>query len=600
MEKRLARAEVPIERTWNLTDIFVDRESWEAELGACEKDLWTVTQYKGRLGEGAKVLAACLNAMEELYRRFMKVASYAHFNLSTDGTDPAYQEQGGRVASAQAHLEAEVTFVRTEILALSEETVERYIQEEPELSSLKRYLELILRDKPHMLAPETEVALASLSEVLTAPYLTYQRAKSSDMKFDPIEDGQGKKHEMSFAMYEVAYEKSPDAVLRRNAFASFTKGLQGFKNTFGATWGTEVKKHVVMARLRKFPSATHMLLQPQDVSLEVYHNLHDVILAEIAPHMRRYVSLRKKVLGLEKILYCDIEAPLDPGFKPSISFDDAGKLVIDGLSVMGPEYTDIIRTAFTNRWIDWADNVGKSTGAFCGGPYGVHPYVLTTWGNEMRGTFTLAHELGHAGHAVMTERNQRLLNSDPSMFFVEAPSTINELLLADHILATTTEVRMRRYILMGLLATYYHNFVRHLLEAELQRRTYRLAEAGRPITANVLSSVQGDILEDFWGDVLEIDEGARLTWMRQPHYYMGLYPYSYSAGLTCGTAVAQDIREQGKPAVDRWLEVLKSGGTKGPLDLMKMAGVDLSKPDPIRKAVAYVGSIVDEVEETFA
>lgn len=599
MEKRFTRSEVPINQTWDLTHIFVDNGSWELELKAVVGDLTTVTQYQGRLGEGPKVLAACLNAMEELTRRFMKVLVYADFQLATDGTNPACQEQAGRVASAQAVLEAGMTFIRTEVLALPDGTVERYIQEDPELGSLKRYLELILKEKPHMLAPETEVTLASLSEVLDAPYMTYQRSKSSDMKFDPIVDGKGDKQEMSFPMYEVAYEKSPDVVLRRNAFASFTKGLQGFKNTYGATWGTEVKKHVVTAKLRKYPSATHMLLKPQDISLEVYHNLHDVIQAELAPHMRRYVNLRKKVLGLDKILYCDIEAPLDPTFKPAITFEEASKLVIDGLSVMGPEYSDIIRTAFKDRWIDWADNVGKSTGAFCGGPYGIHPYVLTTWGNELRGAFTLAHELGHAGHDVMSTRNQRLLNCETvSMFFVEAPSTINELLLADHILSTTSDVRMRRYILMGLLATYYHNFVRHILEAELQRRTYVLAEGGQPLTANVLSKVQGDILKDFWGDVLEIDDGARLTWMRQPHYYMGLYPYSYSAGLTCGTAVAQDIREQGKPAADRWLEVLKAGGTKGPLELMKMAGVDLSKPDPIRKAVAYVGSLVDEVERT--
>ncbi len=599
MDKRYTRKEVPVEQTWNLAHIFPTEQAWEAELEACQRDISTVTQYKGHLGEGAKVLLACLNAVEDLYKRFWKVSSYASYHLSTDGTDPVYQEQAGRVGSAGAALDAGMTFVRTELLSLPDGTVERYLSQEPGLKSLSRFLDLILRTKPHMLSPETEVAVASLSEILNAPYMTYQRSKSSDMRFEPVRDSQGKEREMSFAMYEVAYEKSPDATLRRNAFASFTKGLQGYKNTFGATWGTEVKKHVVMAKLRNFPSATHMLLHPQEVPLDVYSNLHDVILSELAPHMRRYVSLRKKVLGLDKILYCDIEAPLDPSFKPEISYQDASKLVIDGLSVLGPEYAEIIRTAFRDRWIDWADNVGKSTGAFCGGPYGVHPYILTTWGNELRGAFTLAHELGHAGHGVMTERNQRLLNSDTSMFFVEAPSTINELLLADHILSTTKDVRMRRLILMGLLATYYHNMVRHIIEAELQRRIFKLAEAGQPITANTLSKVQGEILEQFWGGVVEVDDGARLTWMRQPHFYMGLYPYTYSAGLTCGTAVAQDIREQGKPAADRWLEVLKAGGTKGPLDLMKMAGVDLSRPDPIRKAIAYVGSIVDEVEKTF-
>jgi oligoendopeptidase F len=305
------------------------------------------------------------------------------------------------------------------------------------------------------------------------------------------------------------------------------------------------------------------------------------------------------MLGLDKILYCDIEAPLDPGYSPETTFEGAAGLVTEALSVLGPEYAEVIRAAFKSRWIDWADNAGKSSGAFCSSVPGVHPYVLTTWGGNLRGAFTLAHELGHAGHGVLSERNQRLLNLETSMFFVEAPSTINELLLADHILSTTKDARMRRWVLMGLLATYYHNFVRHMLEAELQRRIYSLADAGQPITAAVLSKTQGEILEGFWGGVVEIDYGARLTWMRQPHYYMGLYPYTYSAGLTCGTAVAQDIREQGKPAVERWLAVLKAGGTRKPLDLMKMADVDLSKPDPIRKAVAYVGSIVDEVERTF-
>ncbi len=599
MQKRLTRKEVPVEQTWNLADIFPTVEAWERELKACEKELSTVTRYKGRLGEGAGVLLACLNAMEALYKRFWMVGSYAHYCLAVDGTDPVYQEQAGRAESLGAVLDAGLTFVRTEILSLPEGTIEAYIDQEPELKSLQRYLSLIGKDKPHIMSPDAEIAVASLSEVLNAPYMTYERSKSSDIKFKPIEDGQGRKLEMSFAMYEVAYENSPDVVLRRNAFASFAEGLESFKNTYGATWGAEVKKHVVMAKLRKFPSATHMLLHSQEVPLEVYHNLHDVIQAEIAPHMRRYVNLRKKVLGLDKILYCDIEAPLDPSFKPEISYKDASKLIVDGLSVMGSEYTDIIRTAFKDRWIDWSDNVGKSTGAFCGGPYGVHPYVLTTWANDLLDAFTLAHELGHAGHAVMSERNQRFINADTSMFFVEAPSTTNELLLAEHILSTTSDVRMRRWVLMGLLATYYHNFVRHMLEAELQRRTYRFAEEGQPITASVLSKVQGEVLEDFWGGVVEIDEGARLTWMRQPHFYMGLYPYSYSAGLTCGTAVAQDIREQGKPAADRWLDVLKAGGSKGPLDLMKMAGVDLSAQAPIRRAVAYVGSLVDEVERTF-
>lgn len=335
------------------------------------------------------------------------------------------------------------------------------------------------------------------------------------------------------------------------------------------------------------------------MTLEVYNNLHDIILKELAPHMRRYVELRKKVLGLDKILYCDIEAPLDPQFSPPTTFAEASDIILKGLSVLGKEYTDIIAQGLNSRWIDWADNVGKSTGAFCSSVYGVHPYVLITWTSNMRDALVLSHELGHAGHGVLSQRYQRLVNTRPSMFFVEAPSTINELLVGQDILARSTDTRMRRWVIMQFLATYYHNYVRHLIEGELQRRIYAMAEQGRPITEQVLSKVQGDILAEFWGDVVEIDDGARLTWMRQPHYYMGLYPYSYSAGLTIGTAVSRAIGEEGQPAVDRWLKVLKAGGTAGPIELAKMAGVDMSKPEPIQKAVAYVGSLIDEVVRSF-
>lgn len=599
MPKRLTRSEVPENQTWNLEDLFRTKADWKAEMESIEADLSGVVKYKGRLGEGAGVLLECAEALEALTGRAYRAFNYAGLALATDGTNPEYQEAMGLVGALAAKLEAETAFVRSEVLALPDGTVERYLEEEPALGEFRRMLEKMLAEKPYLLSPETEVALASFGEVLEAPYTIYQRSKSSDMTFEPVKDKDGKEHPMSFATYEVSYETSPDTVLRRNAFASFTKGLNAYKNTFGAIFGTEVKRHVVEAKLRKYPSVTHMLLQPQEIPVEVYHNLHDVIQAELAPHMRKYVEFRKRKLGLDKILYCDIEAPLDPEYDPKVSFEDAEKMLAEAFEVMGPEYVEILRAAFKDRWIDWSDNVGKSTGAFCADPYGVHPYILTTWADSLRCVFTLAHELGHAVHSVYSQRNQRLVNTDVSLFFVEAPSTIHELILGNHILANKSDLRMRRWVLMTFLATYYHNFVRHMLEAELQRRLYRLAEAGQTITANTLSSTKGEVLNDFWAGVVEVDEGARLTWMRQPHYYNGLYPYSYSAGLTCATAVAQDIREEGAPAIERWINVLKAGGTKKPLDLMKMAGVDLSKPEPIKKAVAYVGSLVDELVESF-
>jgi oligoendopeptidase F len=306
------------------------------------------------------------------------------------------------------------------------------------------------------------------------------------------------------------------------------------------------------------------------------------------------------VLGLDKMLYCDLKVPLDADFSPQTTFAEASEMILEALSVFGPEYTDIIATALKSRWIDLADNVGKSTGAFCSSPYGVHPYILITWTDTMRGAFVLAHELGHAAHFALAQRCQRFINTRPSLYFIEAPSTMHEMILGRHILSRSNDARLRRWVILQMLGTYHHNFVTHLLEGELQRRVYAAAEAGRAITAQTLCDLEGQILAEFWGDAVDIDEGAALTWMRQPHYYMGLYPYTYSAGLTVSTAVSQRIVEEGRPAAERWIEVLKAGGTLRPLELMRMAGVDMTSPEPIREAVAYVGSLVDELEQSFA
>src|SRR5699024_3734007 len=303
---------------------------------------------------------------------------------------------------------------------------------------------------------------------------------------------------------------------------------------------------------------------------------------ELAPHMRRFAKLKQQNLGLEEMRYGDLKAPLDPSFQPGTTYEDATATIIEALQIMGPEYSEMLKKAMHNRWIDRSDNVGKATGAFCSSPYGVHPYILVTWTDTMRGTFTLAHELGHAGHFYLAGKQQSLVNTNPSTYFIEAPSTLNELLLGNHLLNKTNDKRMRRWIISQLLGTYYHNFVTHLLEAEFQRRVYTLAEAGTPLTADVLCTQKKEAITNFWGDSITIDDGAGLTWMRQPHYYMGLYPYTYSAGLTVSTAVAQRIQKEGQTAIDDWLNVLRLGGTLKPLELIKQAGVDMENPETIR------------------
>lgn len=598
MNKPLTRAEVAPEQTWNLDELFAAREAWLAELAEIEKALESVTAHQGRLGEGPGRLLACLDARDSLMARLQKASIYAGLRHAEDGGDPARQSDLAHAAGVSARVEAAMKFVDTEILALPAGTVERFVAQQPALAVHRTDLDDLASLKPHMLSAETERVLASLGEVLDAPFTIYQRSKTSDMQFAPF-TASGREQPNSFNLYEWTYEGAAGAEVRHAAWASFCKGLAPYQNTLAATFATEVSKNIVLAKARGYRGAEHFLLHQHKVPFELYTNILDTIQAELAPHMQRYARLRRRVLGLDRLLYCDVKAPLDPDYAPHLTFERAGDLILQAVAPMGPEYVDIVRTAFQRRWIDRASNAGKASGAFCASPYGAHPYILMTWTDSMRDAFILAHELGHAGHFLTAQRHQRYVNTRPAMPFVEAPSIMNEVLLARTILQDEADPRMRRWVLMQVLGTYHHNFVTHLLEAELQRQVYAQAEGGRPVTAALLNERKAAILKAFWGDTVVIDDGAAMTWMRQPHYYLGLYPYTYSVGLVAATALAERARTEGDGVFAGWLGVLRAGGTLDPLELMRQVGIDLSSPRPVRDAIAFVGRMIDELEASF-
>lgn len=600
MQTRLSRTEVPVEATWDLSDLFATEASWELECQAVDAAHPAVGAYQGQLGSSAAQLLACLTAEESLYVRLIRVHTFANLRNAQDGTNPQDQAATARVAALFARVGASTSFIESEILALPTGVLEQFMAAEPGLGVFKTYLNDMLELRQHQLGAETERVLAALGEVLNSPYMIYNRSKSGDMQFAPFTDDAGTVYANSFNGFESNFETHGDTSVRRGAWASFSAGLKAYTQTYAATFATEVKKNVALARLRKYPSTEDFLLQQHKIPRAVYNNILNVIQAELAPHMQRYARLRRKVLGLDKLLYCDIKAPLDPDFNPRVTYEEGCKLILDSLAVMGQPYVDFARKTLEQRWVDRADNIGKSSGAFCASPYGVHPYILITWSDTMRNVFTLTHELGHGGHFGLAMQHQRYVNTRPAMPFVEAPSIMNEMLLAQHILGKNQDLRMRRSVIMQVLGTYHHNFVTHLLEAELQRQVYALAESGQSITAAVLNERKGSILAGFWGDTVEIDDGARMTWMRQPHYYLGLYPYTYSVGLVASTAMSLLVQKEGQPAVQRWLEVLKAGGTQPPLELLKMAGLDMASPQPIRDAVAYVGRLIDELEQSFS
>ena len=599
MNKPLTRAEVAPETTWNLADLFATRDAWLAELADVERSVAKVVRYEGQLATSPAALLACLDARDEVMVALDRAEAFAGLREAEDGGNAAHQADLSSAAALGARMRAAVKFVDTEILALPEGTLAAWLRDEPALAIYRPALDKLAALRPHMLSAETERVLASLGEVLDAPYAVYGRAKTGDMTFAPFIDAAGISHPSSFNLYQSSYETAADTSVRRAAWASFCAGLAPYQHTMGGTFATEVAKNLVLAKARGHASAEGYLLHEHQVSFELYSNVLDIIQAELAPHMQRYARLRRRVLGLDKLLYCDVKAPLDPGYAPAMTFDDTAVLLEEALAPLGAEYVALVKNAFQRRWIDRADNLGKSSGAFCATPYGVHSFILMTWTDSMRDAFTLAHELGHAGHFMLAGQHQRPANRDAAMPFVEAPSIMNEVLLARHLLARPRDPRMRRWVLTQVLGTYHHNFVTHLLEAELQRQVYRLAEGGQPVTAPLLNERKRAILQGFWGDAVEIDAGAAMTWMRQPHYYFGLYPYTYSVGLVAATALAEKSSRDGPAVFSQWLDVLRAGSTLSPLDLMRQVGIDLSSPQPIREAIAYAGRLIDELEASF-
>lgn len=598
-EKRYDRHEVPEMMTWDLTSLFSDREAWLSQLTETAAAFDELVTFKNRLCETAETLYTCLNKFEKAYIRMVQLGTYVNLKQSEDATNPQNQEDSLKFGSMSTAAQTKVSFMSSEITALEPAEYHGLFDALPALKVFKNYLDDIYKVREHMLSADTEAAIASLGEVTSAPYRTYQVSKGADMPFDDFTLDNGTVLPNSFALFESKYEFSPDPDTRFKAYQSFSKSLNQYKNTFASVYATEVKKQVAISRLRKYSSTTAMLLESHKVSEEMYHLQIDTIFKGLAPHMRAFAQLKRSVLGLDKLRFCDLKAPLDHEFNPPATYEAIRTVIVEALGILGTDYQKIMNRAFDERWIDYADNVGKSTGAFCASPYGAHSYILISYQDSMRSAFTLAHELGHAGHFTLANASQRIFDTRPSTYFVEAPSTLNEILLAEHLMRKDEHPRMRRWVILQLLGTYYHNFVTHLLEAEFQRRVYAHAEKGGALTAKSLTEFKLAVLREFWADSVEIDDDAGLTWMRQPHYYMGLYPYTYSAGLTASTAIASQIIKEGQPAVDRWLETLRTGGSLPPQGLLKLAGIDMTTVAPVESAVAYVGNLITELITLF-
>ncbi len=594
MEKELkSRRDIPVELTWDLSLIYATEEEMNRDVerakALCDS---IVKDYKGKL-DTPQAIRACLDDLREFNRLVVLVGNYCDLAVSVDYYDTHNQERNEAFSSLTAEMFSRLSFIDNEIAGQEEAVIQSAIESSAEN---RHYLQNLLRMKPHLLHPETERAIAALSQTIQAPYQIYNMAKLADMKFDAF-TANGREYPLGYSLFENNYEYEEDTAVRRSAFAAFSAKIREYENVTAAAYNTQVQTEKTLATLRGFDSVFDSLLFHQKVTKEMYHRQIDLITEKLAPHMRRYARLLKKIHKLDRMTFADLKIAVDPEYDPKVTIEESREYVEKGLAILGEDYVEMVRQAYRDRWIDFAQNQGKSTGGFCASPYGKNSFILLSWNERMSDVFTLAHELGHAGHFKSCNSSQSIFDTDVSTYFVEAPSTMNELLMAQYLLKTNQDPRFRRWVLSCMIGnTYYHNFVTHLIEAAYQREVYRIVDDGGSVNAETLTRLMRETLQAFWGEDVEISDDAAHTWMRQPHYYMGLYSYTYSAGLTVATQVSRRIEKEGACAVEDWKKVLAAGSTLDPVGLAKLAGIDITTDAPLLDTIAYIGEIIDEIE----
>ena len=592
-DKLKRRDEVDEALTWNLSLIYPDKESMYRDLSKAAKMAEEIVRtYKGHLAQAEKI-CDCMEAYEKVLEILVLVQDYATLSVEVDYYNNENMDMSNRVQKSLAIINSQLSFIDSEISGRDYEVLEQAISQ---ATSSKLYLKKLLRYKSHMLHPEAERVLAALVPSMEVPYELYNNIKLADMEFEPfVVDG--KRYPLGYSLFEDHYEYEVNTKIRRKAFDAFSDKIRQYVNGTATAYNAYVQNEKILANLRGFSSMTEMNLYEDEIPSELYHRHLDLIMERLAPHMRKYARILKKVHHLERMTYADLKLPIDPDYAKDISIDESKTYIKKGLSIMGEDYLDMIEDAYRNRWIDFASNQGKCTGGFCESPYGRDSFILLSWNHKMSDVFTLAHELGHAGHFRLCNKAQSIFDTEVGMYFVEAPSTMNELLMAHYMLKNNDEKRFRRWVLANMVGnTYYHNFVTHFLEAYYQREVYRIVEAGGSLQADTLNGIFLDTLKRFWGDEVELVPGAELTWMRQPHYYMGLYSYTYSAGLSIATQMCKRIEAEGEAAVEDWKKVLRAGSTMNPVDLAALGGIDIKSEGTLLDTIETIGYYIDEIE----
>ena len=589
------RDEVPTQFEWDLESIFASSEDWEEKFKEIEKSLASFDEFQGKLGQDPETLLSALKLRDNVSEHLNRVTLYANLKSREDLSNSLYQALADRASELNTRFEAATAFYKPEMLMLNEPLSDTTLQRVPELYTYQFYFKNLQRQQAYIQSQEVEAILAKVRDVTRFPETIFNMLSYVDMKFPTIHDEAGKEVELTAEGFWFYLEHS-DRKVRLEVYDAYFKTLAKLRNTFSANYAAVLKRDIFEAEVRGYESSLHASLDTNNIPVEVYSNLIDTI-QNHQKLLYRIMRLRKRLLNLDQLYFYDLLTPMVPSGSKPVTYEQACKYVIDGLAPFGSEYIEILKQGlYKERWVDVYETPNKRGGAFSWGEMGTKPFILLNWKDNLSSLMTLAHELGHSMHTHYTTQNQPFVYANYTIFVAEVASTCNEILVSSHLLRTLDDKEIKLQILDKLLDRFYGTVVVQSQFAEFELEAHRLAEAGNVLTVDQFDELYKTIMEKYAGPDVVVDSSAAMLWMAIPHFYWSYYVYQYATGMSAALALANQILEEGEPAVERYLTFLKSGSSQTPIELLKRAGVDMTTPKPIEQAMQIFERWVDEFE----
>ena len=591
----MKRIEQKVEDTWCLEDMFESDDFWEEEFGRLQRMIFQYEDFEGTRGESADRLLEYLKFNDETNLLMERLYVYANMRYHQDMANSMYQEFAARAQKLMVEISGASAFAEPEILEITTEKINIFFNENPELETYKRYISEILRGKNHTLDKKTETILAKSRQMANAAENIFSMYNGADIKFPSITTEEGEEIEITHGNF-VPLLESVDREVRKAAFEGVYETYGKMRNTLAATFAANLDQANFYAQVRNFSSAREMYLYGSNIPESVYDNLIETVHKNM-DKMHKYVSLRKKILDVSELHMYDLYTPIAKAPDTKYSFEAAKDIVLEGLAPMGEEYIKVLEEGFDNRWIDVYENEGKRSGAYSWGAYGTHPYVLMNYHGTLDHVFTLAHEMGHAIHSYYSDANQPYVNAGYKIFVAEVASTCNESLLIQHLLKITEDEEEKTYLINHFLEQFKGTLYRQTMFAEFEKIAHSMVQNGEGVTADRLCGIYYNLNKEYFGDDIVIDKEIELEWARIPHFYNPFYVYQYATGLSAAIALSKRILEEGKPAVEDYMKFLTGGSSQDPIELLKIAGVDMTSSEPIETALELFGNLLEELQK---